>query len=78
MNYPSIEWLISIGALGALTVSMFGSMFPMPRVAYAMSKDGLLANEEHPFKMLFDCIQQAVYSMSASGPTVNGVPLACA
>ena len=42
VGYPSVEWLISIGALAALVVSMFGSMFPMPRVAYAMAKDGLL------------------------------------
>ena len=41
-GYNWVEWIISICALGALTVSMFGSMFPMPRVAYAMAKDGLL------------------------------------
>jgi len=46
VGYPSVEWLISICALGALTVSMFGSMFPMPRVAYAMAKDGLLCQYE--------------------------------
>ena len=42
IGYPSVEWLVSIGALAALTVSMFGSMFPMPRIAYAMAKDGLI------------------------------------
>ena len=42
VGYPSIQWMISIGALAALTASMFGSMFPMPRIAYAMAKDGLI------------------------------------
>ena len=42
IGYPSVEWLVSIGAIAALTASMFGSMFPMPRIAYAMAKDGLL------------------------------------
>ena len=42
IGYPSIEWLVSIGAIAALTASMFGSMFPMPRIAYAMAKDGLI------------------------------------
>ena len=42
VGYPSVQWLVSIGAIAALTASMFGSMFPMPRIAYAMAKDGLI------------------------------------
>lgn len=42
VDYPVVQWLVSIGALAALTVSMFGSMFPMPRIAYAMANDGLI------------------------------------
>ena len=42
IGFPSVEWLVSIGAIAALTASMFGSMFPMPRIAYAMAKDGLI------------------------------------
>ena len=43
IGYPSVQWLVSMGAIAALTASMFGSMFPMPRIAYAMAKDGLLS-----------------------------------
>ncbi|KAK7026747.1 hypothetical protein SK128_003063, partial [Halocaridina rubra] len=34
--------LVAIGALAGLTVSMFGSMFSLPRLVYAMAKDGLI------------------------------------
>ena len=37
-----VKWLVSLGAIAALAASMFGSMFPMPRIAYAMAKDGLI------------------------------------
>lgn len=39
---PGIGWVVAIGAVSALSVSLLGSMFPMPRVIYAMSRDGLL------------------------------------
>ncbi|XP_059085096.1 probable cationic amino acid transporter [Tigriopus californicus] len=42
MNMPTMEWIVSIGALAAFIASMFGSMFPLPRIAYAMANDGLL------------------------------------
>ncbi|XP_066954113.1 solute carrier family 7 member 14-like [Macrobrachium rosenbergii] len=34
--------LVAMGALAGLTVSMFGSMFSLPRLVYAMAKDGLI------------------------------------
>ncbi|KAK4337079.1 hypothetical protein RND71_043679 [Anisodus tanguticus] len=46
--------IAAIGALTSLTVAMFGSMFPMPRVVAAMAQDGLLWRklaENHNFDL---------------------------
>lgn len=39
---PRCRAIVAIGATAGLSVAMFGSMFPMPRVIYAMSSDGLI------------------------------------
>lgn len=41
-NWTVAEYVVSIGAIFGLCASLMGSMFPLPRVVYAMAKDGLI------------------------------------
>lgn len=35
-------WIVSVGGLIGLLASLFGALFPLPRVMYSMAEDGLL------------------------------------
>lgn len=36
------KWIVAIGGIVGLITSLFGAMFPLPRIVYAMSQDGLI------------------------------------
>lgn len=36
------KWIVTIGGMFGLSASLYGAMFPLPRIIYAMASDGLI------------------------------------
>ncbi|XP_017777348.1 PREDICTED: high affinity cationic amino acid transporter 1-like [Nicrophorus vespilloides] len=41
-GWDAAKWIVTIGGIFALLASLFGAMFPLPRIIYAMASDGLI------------------------------------
>ncbi|XP_050439963.1 cationic amino acid transporter 2-like [Adelges cooleyi] len=42
LSWTVLQWVVTVGAVFALFTNMIGTLYPLPRVMYAMSCDGLM------------------------------------
>ncbi|XP_393144.3 cationic amino acid transporter 3 isoform X3 [Apis mellifera] len=52
IGWPTVKWIVNIGAAFALCTSMLGAMFPLPRILYAMGIMTLIFNLQQLIDMM--------------------------
>ena len=64
IGWIEIKWIVTIGAIFALCTCLIGAMFPLPRVLYAMSTDGIIFKK---FKKIHPKFQTPALATVLSG-----------